>query len=667
MNTPLQATTEPDYQPRQPQTGDRPRILLTGATGYIGGRLLEALQARNVSVRCMTRRPENLRESITENTEVVAGDILDLASLVGALDRVDVAYYLIHSMGSASAFEEQDRRGATNFAEAARKAGVRRIIYLGGLGDASEDLSSHLRSRQEVGEILRSSGVEVIEFRASIVLGSGSLSFEMIRALVERLPIMITPRWVSILAQPIAINDVLDYLCAAIDLPHEGSRVFEIGGADQVSYGELMKEYARQRGLRRWLIRVPFLTPRLSSLWLGLVTPLYARVGRKLIESIRHPTVVQDNTALSVFPIKPLGYREAIASALRNEDREFAQTRWSDAVSSSGLAGLKAETAFGPRLEDSRTATVNVPPEQAFAAIRRIGGNTGWYYANWLWRIRGAIDLLLGGVGMRRGRRDPETLRVGDTVDCWRVEAIEKDRRLRLAAEMKLPGRAWLEFEVQPTESGSTIRQTAMYDPVGLLGRAYWYMVYPFHLLVFAGMLRGIADAGEKMNTRTEPHVPPSVSRQVVAFLSILIVCLGVAGLGGYWTAQSVGDWYAGLEKAPWNPPAWVFGPVWTTLYICMALAAFLVWRREGFRRARTALTLFGVQLLFNLAWSGLFFGLRSPGAALVDILLLWLAIFATWRAFRRISPVAGWLLVPYLLWVSYAVTLNFEVWRRNP
>jgi len=307
---------------------------------------------------------------------------------------------------------------------------------------------------------------------------------------------MLTPQWVSVLAQPIAIDDLLAYLLAALQLPEEEQRIFDIGGADQVSYGDLMREYARQRSLPRLMVRVPVLTPRLSSLWLGLVTPLYARIGRKIVDSIRHPTIVRDASALCTFPIRPMGMREAIARALRNEDREFAQTRWSDALSASGAIQNLAGVRFGSRLVDSRSVHVPVPPAVAFLPIRRIGGTTGWYYGDWLWRMRGFIDLLCGGVGVRRGRRDPERLQVGDTVDWWRVETIEPDRRLRLAAEMTLPGRAWLEFEVTSNSAGgSWIRQTAIFDPVGLSGLAYWYLIYPLHQMIFAGMLRGIARA----------------------------------------------------------------------------------------------------------------------------------------------------------------------------
>ena len=337
-----------------------------------------------------------------------------------------------------------------NFGEAARRAGVRRIVYLGGLATGDEAFSKHLRSRIETGQVLRESGVPVVEFRASVVIGSGSLSFELIRALVERLPVMICPRWVSTLAQPIGIDDVLAYLAAALHLPDGESRTFEIGGADQASYGDVMREYARQRGLKRVMISVPLLTPRLSSLWLGLVTPVYARVGRELIAGLKNQSVVTDPTALAVFPIRPIGLREAIGRAIRYEDRAFALTRWSDARSSGGATASPADTRFGGKLIDRRQIHVAVDADRAFVPIARIGGERGWYFGTWLWRIRGAIDLLMGGVGMRRGRRDPEAPAVGDTLDFWRVEAYEPGRRLRLAAEMKVPGRAWLEFEVVP-------------------------------------------------------------------------------------------------------------------------------------------------------------------------------------------------------------------------
>ncbi len=470
-------------------------ILLTGATGYVGGRLLTILQDRGLNVRCLCRRPEVLDDRAGPNTEIVSGDVMNRESLAAALVGVETAYYLVHSMGADRDFEQEDRVAATNFGQAAAVAGVRRVIFLGGLGNPDLKLSKHLRSRHETGDVLRAHHHQVIEFRASIVIGSGSLSFEMIRSLVERLPIMICPRWVQVAAQPIAIEDLLAYLMAAMDLPAGKSQVYEIGGPDKVSYGQIMQEYARQRGLTRWMIPVPLLTPYLSSLWLGLVTPLYARIGKKLVESLRNPTLISNNLAETTFSVRPRSLCDAIARALVNEDHEYAETRWSDALSSAGRPKLWGGLRFGSRLVDSRTITVTVPVEQAFAPIRLIGGRTGWYYANWLWSLRGFLDLLFGGIGVRRGRRDPESLRVGDPLDFWRVELYDPPHRLRLHAEMKLPGRAWLEFDVTACEHGSNIRQTAIFDPLGLMGLVYWFGVYPLHQSVFAGMLRNIARA----------------------------------------------------------------------------------------------------------------------------------------------------------------------------
>ena len=468
--------------------------LVTGASGYVGGRLVPELEKHGERVRCLARRPEYVRPRVGDETEVVRGDVFDAGSLHKAMDRVDTAYYLIHSMGSRGDFEGEDRRAAENFAAAARSSGVRRLVYLGGLG-REPGLSRHLRSRHEVGRILRESGVPTLELRAAIIIGSGSLSFEMVRALVQKLPVMITPRWVSQPTQPLAVEDLIDYLVSALDVALDESAVVEIGGAEPVSYMDVMKEYARQRGLRRVMIRVPVLSPRLSSLWLGLVTPVYARVGRELIESTRNATIVDDDSARRLFPaLRPRGIREAIQRALLNEERELALTRWSDALSSGDTRQWGGES-FGSRIVDSRSTHVPQEPHQAFEPIRRIGGETGWYYGSWLWRLRGFLDLMVGGVGVRRGRRDPRHLFPGDALDFWRVEAIEADALLRLSAEMKLPGRAWLQFEVEPDGDGSLVRQTAIFDPLGLVGLAYWYALYPLHQLVFAGMLRGIVRA----------------------------------------------------------------------------------------------------------------------------------------------------------------------------
>jgi uncharacterized protein YbjT (DUF2867 family) len=475
--------------------------LLTGASGYVGGRLRRALEADRRPLRCMARRPDYLRSRGAPSTEVVAGDVHDPDSLAAALRGVHTAYYLIHSMASSRDYAENDRKGAESFARAARDAQVSRIVYLGGLGQG-ELLSRHLASRQEVGRILRQSGVPTVEFRASIVIGSGSLSFELVRALVEKLPAMVTPSWVDTPTQPIGIEDLVAYLLAALDLPAGASAVYEIGGPDRVSYGDLMREYARLRGLRRVMLPVPLLTPRLSSLWLALVSPVYARVGRELIDGVRNETVVRDDRATRDFSVRPRGIREALARALVNEDLGFAATRWSDALSSQRAPRGWGGVRFGSRRVDSRTAWVDRPPHQAFRPIARIGGDAGWYFGNPLWRLRGLLDIAVGGPGLRRGRRDPEAVEVGDTLDFWRVEGVEPDRLLRLAAEMRLPGRAWLQFEVTPEGAGSLIRQTALFDPVGVGGLLYWYGLWGVHRLIFAGMLRRIVHAAEGRSSR---------------------------------------------------------------------------------------------------------------------------------------------------------------------
>lgn len=492
------------------------RVFIAGASGYVGGRLLAALEQRPLPVRVLARRPAVFDGRVAATTEVVRGDCLEPASLDRALEGIETAYYLVHSLGAGAYFEELDRTAAFNFAEASRRQGVRRIIYLGGLGRRQGgELSPHLSSRQETGALLRESGATVIEFRASIVIGSGSLSFDMVRALAERLPVMICPKWLRVECQPIAIEDVVAYLMAALDLELEGSETYEIGGRDRVAYLDVLKEYAAQRGLRRLFITVPVLTPRLSSLWLGLVTPLYARVGRHLVESLEHPTVVTNDRARRAFAIEPRGLAESIRRARTLEDAEMAATRWSDALSASALRQAKPPALrAGTRIVDSRVRTVGAAPADTFEPVRRIGGAAGWYYATFLWRLRGAIDLLVGGVGLRRGRRDADQLRAGDTLDWWRVEAIEPNRLLRLSAEMKMPGRAWLQFEVTPVADGrSELRQTAIFDPYGVWGRVYWYALLPLHALIFEGMLAAIARRAEARGQSPSARMPASENR----------------------------------------------------------------------------------------------------------------------------------------------------------
>jgi uncharacterized protein YbjT (DUF2867 family) len=481
------------------------RILLTGASGYVGGRLLRRLEASDRPLRCLTRRPEVLRDRVQPQTEVVEGDVLVRGSLDPALHGVHTACYLVHSMGGAGNFEELDRRAAINFAEAAAAAGVAQIVYLGGLGH-DDELSTHLASRHEVGRLLRSRGVPTVELRASIVIGSGSASFETVRALVEDLPVIFAPPWVETLAQPIAIEDVVDCLLSVLEFERPVDATYEIGGADQVTYADVMREYARQRGLRRRVVRMPLITPRASRVLLGLLTPVYGRIAAAMVESLRNETIVTRPATHAALSAPRRGLGAAIERALVNEDQEFAETRWSDTMPQERPLGWGGLT-FGRRLVASRVVRVGRTPDEAFAPIQRIGGTTGWYAANWFWRLRGLLDTLRGGVGLRRGRRDPDDLRAGDTVDFWRVERVESGRLLRLAAEMKIPGRLWLQFEVDSADHDSVVRQTTVFDPAGYVGLAYWYLLYPIHHRVFSRMLRGIQRA---MRPRSEARAGKS-------------------------------------------------------------------------------------------------------------------------------------------------------------
>lgn len=485
--------------------GSPPRpapVLLTGATGYIGGRLLRRLQDEDRPVRCLTRRPEVLAAVASPSTHVIKGDLLTPSSLGAALVGVDLAYYLVHSMAGSKDFEDLDRRAAANFAVAAAQAGVRQVVYLGGLG-RGHDLSPHLASRQEVGRILRCCGVPTLELRASIVIGSGSASYEAVRAVIDRLPAVIAPLWTETLAQPIAVEDVVEYLLAAARLQPSRNAVVEIGGRDRVTYAEIMREYARQRGLRRRVICTRLATPRLSRWFLGIATPVYGQVAATMVDSLRNETTVHSDRARELFETQPRGLPEAIERALRNEDHDYAETRWSDAIPVDGdrWGGVR----FGSRRVFTRSLRIGCDARGAFAPVQRIGGRTGWYYGNRFWRLRGLLDMARGGVGLRRGRRDPVDLRTGDTVDFWRVERFEPDRLLRLRAEMRIPGRLWLQFELDGRDGCTQLRQTTVFDPAGYVGLAYWYALFPVHRRMFAGMLDGI---GRAVRARQPSHLP---------------------------------------------------------------------------------------------------------------------------------------------------------------
>jgi uncharacterized protein YbjT (DUF2867 family) len=469
------------------------RILIVGASGYIGGRLAPLLKAKGHDLVLMSRDARPLAARFPE-ARVVAADLLDPSTLPAALEGIEVAYYLAHSMGAGErGFAERDRQAARSFAQEAARAGVSRIIYLGGLGDDSAGLSHHLASRHETGAELAAHGVPVTEFRAAVIIGSGSASFEILRHLTERLPIMITPRWVGTHCQPIGIREVLDYLAAALDHP-EATGIVEIGGPDVLSYGDMMRTYARLRGLRRLMIPVPVLTPRLSSYWVNLVSPVPAAIARPLIEGLRNEVVVRDPGPATGFGLQPQPYVEALQLAIDRTDRHDVESTWFDALAAPDKASLSSLTSTEGMIIERRQQSVPASPELVFAEVESVGGEGGWPYANLLWRVRGLADRVVGGVGMRLGRRDPGHLRVGDALDFWRVEEIRRPTLLRLRAEMRVPGRAWLQYEVTPTEAGCRLVQTAFFEPKGLAGLAYWYVLYPVHGLIFRGTVRVLAE-----------------------------------------------------------------------------------------------------------------------------------------------------------------------------
>ena len=477
-------------------------ILVTGATGYIGGRLVPRLLQEGQRVRVMVRsRPRALGRPWSDQVEVAVGDVLNPQTLSEALAGVDCAYYLIHSMSSGPDFHERDIQAARAFGQAAREAGVDRIIYLGGLGDPGANLSRHLRSRQDTGQALRESGVPVTEFRAAVIVGTGSISFEMIRYLVERLPVMVCPKWIYSRIQPISVDDLLEYLVSALDTPESVGRTVEIGGKDVITYKGMMLGYARARGLRRLLLPVPVLTPRLSSYWVHWVTPIPAGISGALIEGLRNDVVVTDDAAGALFPhIEPRDYDSAIETVIEDLNVGRIDTSWSDAagVSSRPERPVRLESRHGMIIE-RRRRTVAAPAPDVYRVFTGIGAARGWYFASWTWRLRGMADRLLGGAGLRRGRRHPDDLRIGDALDFWRVEDLKPDRLVRLRAEMKLPGRAWLQYEVWEAQDGTThLEQTAAFIPKGLPGLAYWYGLYPFHSWIFSGLVKAIARRAER-------------------------------------------------------------------------------------------------------------------------------------------------------------------------
>lgn len=479
------------------------QILVTGATGYIGGRLIPRLLKAGYQVRVLARDPLRLAgRSWTDQVEIVKGDVLEPETLINACTGIDVAYYFIHSMVSTENFHQRDLDAAHNFGEAAYQAGVQRIIYLGGLGDPDSELSEHLRSRQETGQALTASGVPVTEFRAAVIVGSGSISFEMIRYLTERVPIMVCPSWVYNRIQPIAIRNVLDYLVATLEEPKSIGEVIEIGGADVQTYASMMKTYASERGLKRILLPVPVLTPFLSSYWVHWVTPINARLARPLIEGLRNEVIVRDDKAREMFPdIIPLDYRKAVSLSLSKLDAGQIETSWADAlVSSSGDQSVVVLRTEEGMIEEHRERIVNAPASTVYDVFTSLGGENGWAVFNWAWQLRGLLDRLVGGSGLRRGRRDAKDVRVGDAVDFWRVEVVEENKQMLLRAEMKVPGRAWLEFKTHTlNEHQTSLTQTAYFAPKGLAGLLYWYLLYPIHSLIFSKMIHAIGLKAETL------------------------------------------------------------------------------------------------------------------------------------------------------------------------
>ena len=483
------------------QRNETQRILVTGATGYIGGRLIPRLLKKGYRIRAASRTLDKLQSRQWANhpgVELFAGDMQELSDVEKMVEGCDIVYYLVHSMVAGQQnFEKADKISAENMVLAAEKKQVKRIVYLGGLGDVKSDLSKHLRSRNEVAQILLEGSVPATIFRAAVIIGSGGASFEILRYLVERLPIMITPRWLRTPSQPIAISNVLTYLVECLTVPETEKGIFDIGGPNVITYRQMMDAYTRAAGLlKRFIIPVPVLTPRLSSYWIHLVTPVPAHIARPLAEGLRNPAVCDSDRITKLIPQPLLSCQEAIEMALERQQRYRVETHWSDAgLLPRGEWSIEGDAHWsgGTVFKDNKSIDVEAPAECVWKAVIEIGGEQGWYYANWLWSIRGFLDKIIGGVGLRKSFRDPYTLKTGDTIDFWRVVRLDPEKDLILVAEMKLPGEAVLSFELE-ISSNTVIRlhQKARFYPRGLLGLAYWYLSFPLHLFVFSGMIRGI-------------------------------------------------------------------------------------------------------------------------------------------------------------------------------
>ena len=474
-------------------------ILVTGATGYVGGRLVPKLLEAGYRVRCLVRDPSRLEgRAWLKRVEVISGDALSPEGLAEAMQDVSVAYYLIHGQQGRKTDAERDLQVARNFAQAAEDANIERIIYFGELVDPAANLSPYLRARHETGYILRYGKVPVTEFRAGMIVGSGSALFEMIRYLVEREPLLICPAWFFSQAQPIAIRDVLSYLVDALKTPDSNGRVIEIGGPSRLTYADMLLSYAKERDLKRWLIPTPFNAPRLSAYWVHMVTPIHWRVVAPLIEGLRARLIVRDDTAKKLFPqIKPIDFQTATHLALGRIQRDNVETSWADAlVTSTGDIKPYEFTVEEGMYIERRQILLDLKPESVFRAYSGIGGERGWLYMDWSWAIRGWMDKAIGGVGLRRGRRHPDEIHIGESLDFWRVENVEKNRLMLLRAEMKVPGKAWLQFESAPQEAQENktlLTVTAYFAPHGISGFLYWYAMWPFHKFIFDGLARQLA------------------------------------------------------------------------------------------------------------------------------------------------------------------------------